>query len=51
MRIILAAMRGSTGIPLTYVIRINLIPKDEKSELRFGQVGSNFGSINEELVV
>ena len=51
VRIILAAMRGCTGIPLTYVIRLHLIPKSKDRELRFGQVGSNFGSIDEELVV
>jgi hypothetical protein len=51
VRIILNAMRGCTGIPLTYVIRLHLIPKSKDRELRFGQVGSNFGSIDEELVV
>jgi hypothetical protein len=51
VRIILATMRGCTGIPLTYVIRLHLIPKSWKRELCFGQVSSNFGSINEELVV
>ena len=49
--IILNAMRGCTDIPLTYVIRLHLIPKIWKKELRFGQVGSNFRSIDEELVV
>ena len=50
-QIILNAMRGCTGIPLTYVIHLHLIPKSWKKELCFGQVGSNFGSINKELVV
>ena len=49
--IILNAMRGCTGIPLTYVICLHPILKSWKNELRFGQVGSNFGSINKELVV
>jgi hypothetical protein len=51
VRIILNAMRGCTGIPLTYVIRLHLIPKSWKREFCFGRVGSKFGSIDEELVV
>jgi hypothetical protein len=51
VRIILAAMRGSTGIPLTYVIRLRLVPEDPDDEPRFGLRASPFGSIDEELVV
>ena len=51
VRIILNAMRGCTGIPPTYVICLHLISKSWKKELCFGQVGSNFGLIKEELVV
>jgi hypothetical protein len=35
---------------LTYVIRLHIVPKDWKRELRFGQVGSCYGSIYEEMV-
>jgi hypothetical protein len=48
--IILNSMRGSTGIPLTYVIRLNLLAKDRKRDLRFGQTGSAYGSINKGMV-
>ena len=48
--IILNSIQGSTGIPLTYVIRINLVPKDWKRDLRFGKTGSAYGSIDEETV-
>jgi hypothetical protein len=48
--IILNSMWGSTGIPLTYVIRLNLLVKDEKRDLRFGKTGSAYGSIDEEMV-
>jgi hypothetical protein len=51
VRIILAAMRGCTGIPLTYVIRLRLIPDGYFNESQFGQPDSPFGSIDEELVV
>ena len=51
VRIILAAMRGCTGIPLTYVIRLRLIPDAYFNESQFGQPDSPFGSIDEELVV
>ena len=48
--IILNSMRGCTGIPLTYVIRLNLLAKDWKRDLRFGMTGSSYGSIDKELV-
>ena len=51
VRIILAAMRGCTGIPLTYVICLRLIPFSNLIENQFGQPESPFGLIDEELVV
>ena len=51
IRVILAAMRGCTGIPLTYVIRLRLKPPDSDEQECFGQAESPFGSIDEELVV
>jgi hypothetical protein len=48
--IILNAMRGSSGIPLTYVICLNLLVKDKQTDLRFGQTGRDYRSINKELV-
>jgi hypothetical protein len=51
VRVILAAMRGCTGIPLTYVIRLRLMPFSDLIENQFGQPESPFGSIDEELVV
>ena len=49
--IILNSMRGCTGIHLTYVICLHLIPKNWKLERRFAEVRSRFGSIDKELVV
>ena len=37
VRVILAAMRGCTGIPLTYVIRLCLRPTDLLYKISFGQ--------------
>jgi hypothetical protein len=51
VRIALSAMRGSTGIPLHYVIRLLLIPPNPKENAPFGDPDSPFGSIDEELVV
>jgi hypothetical protein len=50
VRIILNAMRGCIGIPLSYVIRLNIEEKDEKKDPRFGQTNSPYGSIDEEMV-
>jgi hypothetical protein len=50
VRIILNTMRGCTGIPLSYVIRLNIVEKDEKKDPRLGQICSPYGSINEETV-
>ncbi len=51
IRVILSAMRGCTGIPLSYVIRLRFSPQRLVDEAPFGNVDSHFGSINEELVV
>ena len=51
VRIILNAMRGCTGIPLTYVIRLHLIPQPWRLECCFGEDRSRFGLIDKELVV
>jgi len=50
VRIILNAMQGCTGIPLTYVIRLNIKDKDEAKDPRFGQTDSLYGSFDEEMV-
>ena len=51
IRVILSAMRGCTGIPLSYVIRLRLSPQRLVDEDPFGNANSPFGSIDEELVV
>ena len=51
IRVILSAMRGCTGIPLSYVIRLRLSPRHPTEEAPFGDPDSPFGSIDEELVV
>ena len=51
INVILAAMRGCNGIPLTYVIRLRLKPPCSDEQECFGQAESPFGSIDEELVV
>ena len=50
VRIILNAMRGCTGIPLTYVIRLSIEEKDEDKDPRFGQTNIPYGSIDKEMV-
>jgi len=49
-RFILGNMQGCTGIPLTYVICLNIEAKPEKGDPRFGSTNSPYGSINEEMV-
>ena len=51
IRVILSAMRGCTGIPLSYVIRLRLSPQRSVDEEPLGNANSPFGSIDEELVV
>jgi len=46
-RVIFGNTRGSTGIPLTYVIRLNIEAKPEKGDPRFGSTNSPYGSFNE----
>ena len=48
--IILNSMWRSTGIPLTYVIRKQIKPESFRRNLRFGQVGSQYCSIDKEMV-
>jgi hypothetical protein len=51
VRVILTSMQGCTGIPLTYVICLCLIPDLDLPESQFGQTEIPFRSIDEELVV
>ena len=48
--VILGAMQGCTGIPLTYVIRLNIEEPDEDKDPRFGQTDSPYGSIDKEML-
>ena len=49
-RVILSSMQGCIGIPLTYVIRLNIKPKQEKGDPRFGETNCLYGSIGKEMV-
>ena len=50
IRVILSAMRGCTGIPLSYVICLRLNPPCSDDQEPFGKAESPFFSINKELV-
>ena len=49
-RVLLTGLRGGTGIPLSYVIRANIMPKFSKTDPRFGVTDSAYASIDEEMV-
>jgi hypothetical protein len=44
----LAQVRGVTGLPLVYVIRVVLIPEEEKDDPPFGDEDTNYTSIGME---
>jgi hypothetical protein len=45
---IFARVRGVTGVPLLYVIRVVLIPEDEKDDLPFGEEETKYTSVDME---
>ncbi len=47
---ILAQVHGVMGVPLVYVIRVVLIPKDEKNDPPFGDKDTNYTSIDMEMM-
>jgi hypothetical protein len=48
---ILARVRGVTGVPLVYVIRVVLIPEEEKDNPPFGDEDTKYTSIDMETTV
>ncbi len=45
---ILARVHGMTGMPLVYVIRVVLIPEDERNDPSFGEEDTNYTSVDME---
>jgi hypothetical protein len=50
VKTILGWVRGVTGVPLVYVIRVALIPEDEKDNPHFGDKDTKYTSINMETI-
>jgi hypothetical protein len=47
---ILAQVRGVTGVPLVYVIRVVLIPEDKKDDPPFGEEETNYTPVHMEMM-
>jgi hypothetical protein len=50
VKTILVQVRGVTGVPLVYVIRVALIPEDEKDNPPFGDKDTKYTSIDMETI-
>jgi hypothetical protein len=50
IRTILTHVRGSTGVPLVYIIRHQLIPEDEDDNPPFWDEYTTYNSINQEMI-
>jgi hypothetical protein len=50
VKTILGQVRGVTGMPLVYVIRVALIPKDEKDDPPFGDEDTKYTPIDMETI-
>jgi hypothetical protein len=50
VKTILGQVRGVTGVPLMYVIRVTLIPEDEKDNPPFGNEDAKYTSIDMETI-
>ncbi len=50
VKTILGQVRGVTGVPLMYVIRVALIPKDEKDDPPLGDKDTKYTSIDMETI-
>ncbi len=50
VKTLLGQVHGVTGMPLVYVIRVALIPEDEKVDPPFGDKETKYTSINMETI-
>ena len=50
VKTILGQVRGVTGVPLVYVIRVVLIPEDKKDDPPFGEEDTKYTSVDMETM-
>jgi hypothetical protein len=50
IKTLLGQVRGVTGVPLVYVIRVVLVPEDENDDPPFGDKDSKYTSIDMEMI-
>jgi hypothetical protein len=50
VKTILGRTRGVTGVPLLYVIRVALVPEDDKDDPTFGEEETTYTSIDMEMI-
>ncbi len=50
VKTLLGRVRGVTGVPLVYVIRVALVPEDENDDPPFGDKESKYTSIDMEMI-